>query len=85
MAIHYWRDKSQREVDFVVERQENMADTFEAKISPDAFDAKALRAFRKLHPNGNNYVVCPTVEDPYPIRRAGFDILVCSTQHLPEG
>ena len=84
-VIHYWRDKSQREVDFVVERRENRVDAFEAKISPDAFDAKALRAFRKLHPSGNNYVVCPSVEHPYPIRRAGFEILVCSTQHLPKG
>jgi predicted AAA+ superfamily ATPase len=34
-AIHYWRDKSQREIDVVVEHPDGRADAVEAKVSPD--------------------------------------------------
>ncbi len=81
-SIHHWRDKSQREIDFVVTRSEGQVDAIEAKISPDAFDARSLRAFRDRYAHGRNVVVCPAVESPYTIRKAGFEILVCGTQDL---
>ena len=81
-AIHYWRDKSQREIDFVVQQREGQIDAIEAKINPDAFDAAALTAFRHLYPNGRNFVVCPTVREPYILRKGGFPIKVCSTPDL---
>lgn len=81
-SIHYWRDKSQREVDFVIERMSGRADAIEAKLNPDAFDSAALKAFRSLHPNGKNFVVCPVVDEPFPIRKAGFVVEVCSPHHL---
>jgi hypothetical protein len=80
--IHYWRDKSQREIDFVVTRSEGQVDAIEAKISPDAFDAGALRVFREAHSLGRNTVVCPVVRTPYVIRKSGFKVLVCGTQDL---
>jgi hypothetical protein len=78
-AIHYWRDKSQREIDFVVEHSEGRADAMEAKVSPDAFDPDALKAFRALYPRGANYLVCPFVTEPYTLRKGGLVVTVCGT------
>ena len=81
-AIHYWRDKSQREIDFVIERARGVVDTVEAKINPDAFEDSSLRYFRELYPAGENFVVCPIVEKPYTIRQAKLQVHVCGIQHL---
>jgi len=80
--LHYWRDKSQHEIDFVVDRSQGRVDAVEAKINPEAFDAKSLRQFRELHPNGNNYVVCPFVDTLYAIRRNGLTIYVCRPDQI---
>ncbi len=56
--IHYWRDKQQHEVDFVLEvgRRRDLV-AIECKSSPQRFDPAALQAFRKKHPGSSNYVV----------------------------
>ena len=82
LAIHYWRDKSQREVDFVVERPGGRVDAIEAKINPDAFEIKGLTAFRALYPQGNNLLLCPFVKKPYVMRKGSFEIRVCNTSDL---
>ena len=82
-AIHYWRDKSGREIDFVLEFPGGRVDAVEAKINPDAFAADHLRFFRDLYPQGKNLLVCPFVAESYTIRRQGFDVEVCSTPHFP--
>ena len=84
-ALHYWRDKSQREIDFVVQRSGGNVDAIEAKISPNAFTTRLLRAFRQHHPRGANILVCPFVDTPYTIRQGGFELQVCSTAHLSAG
>jgi uncharacterized protein len=81
-ALHYWRDKSQREIDFVVQRPGGRVDAIEAKINPDAFAPRGLKAFRQRHPDGRNLLVCPFVDEPYTLRMGGFEIGVCSTPHL---
>jgi predicted AAA+ superfamily ATPase len=81
-SLHYWRDKSQREVDFVVKRPGGMIDAIEAKINPDAFDAEAMHIFRQLYPKGRNLLVCPLVKAPYLIHRKNLVISVCGTMHL---
>jgi predicted AAA+ superfamily ATPase len=68
-GVFYWRDKSGREVDFVV-RQGRQANALECKIRPDRFNPEALRVFRQAYPQGTNYLVCPGVSKPYR-RRAG--------------
>jgi predicted AAA+ superfamily ATPase len=80
-TIHYWRDKSRREVDFVVERSGGRVDAIEAKINPDAFDIDCLRAFRELYPCGDNLLVCPFVKEAYFMKKGPFDICVCSSPH----
>jgi predicted AAA+ superfamily ATPase len=82
-AIHYWRDKSGREIDFVLEFPGGRVDAVEAKINPDAFAADHLRFFRDRYPQGKNLLVCPFVAESYTIRRQGFDVEVCSTPHFP--
>ncbi len=70
--IHYWRDKSGREVDFVIEHNPNKIDIYEAKLTPDAFDASNLEKFRQLYPRGDNFVICPYISNPYRARKRGM-------------
>lgn len=63
-GLFYWRDKSDREVDFVV-RQGRDAHFVECKINPDKFDADGLAEFRRLYPRGRNYLACPGTGDAY--------------------
>ena len=74
--LFYWRDKSGRELDFVVRRGRDRLDAYECKINPDEFRAKALDAFRERYPEGRNFVVSPFVREPYRMRRGGRDITV---------
>lgn len=57
--IHFWRDKQQREVDFVVPRGREAVDAIECKWKPDAFETRGLAAFREQYPKGENFVVSP--------------------------
>ncbi len=81
-AIHYWRDKSKREIDFIVKGKNEAVDAIEAKINPDAFDAGALRVFREAYPKGENFLVCPYIDTPYSIRKSGHTIRVVNTKHF---
>lgn len=83
-SLHYWRDKSRREVDFVVERSGGEVDALEAKINPDAFSPRSLRVFREHYPEGRNLLVCPFVDSPYAIRSGGMEVTVCGTPHIAQ-
>jgi predicted AAA+ superfamily ATPase len=69
-GLHYWRDKSGREVDFVLRRGREV-DAVECKLNPDRFEPESLLVFRSQYPGGGgagggrNFVVCPGVEAPY--------------------
>ena len=80
--VFYWRDKLHREVDFVIRRARDRVDLVECKVNPDHVEATAIRAFRALHPEGNDYVVSPGVKQPYRIRRGGRVLTVCGTADL---
>lgn len=82
-CLHHWRDKKQHEIDFVVDRTRGRIDTVEAKINPDAFEPHSLKVFREAYPKGKNLLVCPFVKEPYKIRSGGFEVIICSTPHLP--
>jgi predicted AAA+ superfamily ATPase len=45
--IHFWRDKQQREVDFVVLCGRDAVDAIECKWRPEAFETRGLKAFRE--------------------------------------
>ena len=59
--IRYWRDKSGREVDFLLPSRRGHAIAIEAKWSADAFDPRGLRALRARHEHGSNLVVAHDV------------------------
>ena len=82
--IFYWRDKSGREVDFVVRREDGRVDAFECKINPSDVTRTAIDALRRRYPLGRNYVVAPSAGDPYPIRRGPREFTVCDPRDLPE-
>jgi len=67
--LHFWRDKSGREVDFIIRRGRNV-DAVECKINADRFDPNSLAVFRESYPQGLNYLVCPAVRSSY-TRRFG--------------
>jgi len=79
--LFYWRDKSGREVDFVV-RQGHQAHAIECKISPDRFSWEALRVFRQAYPAGRNYLVCPGVSQPYGRRAGNLMLRVVGCRHI---
>lgn len=58
-ALQFWRDKQQREVDFVVPKGRGAAHAIECKWSTSGFEVKGLAAFRALHPRGQNLLVVP--------------------------
>lgn len=81
--LYFWRDKSGREVDFIIKNPRNWVDAIECKINPDKFDPKDLLVFRSLYPEGKNFVLSPKVITPYQ-RRFG-KLLVQFSSFLKEG
>lgn len=72
--LHFWRDKQQREVDFVLPRGRDRVDAIECKWKADAFGTRNLAACRESYPNGRNFVVCPLSGPGYPRRMAGLPV-----------
>lgn len=80
--VHFWRDKRQREVDFVLPRGREGCDAIECKWAASAFDAGGLRAFRDRHPRGRNLVVTPQGGESYTRRVAGLEVTFASAGNL---
>jgi predicted AAA+ superfamily ATPase len=80
-GLHFWRDKSGRELDFVVSRGREV-DVIECKINPDRFDPTSLAVFREHYPRGRNYLVCPGIQTPYDRRFDQIVIHVIGTRNL---
>jgi predicted AAA+ superfamily ATPase len=79
----YWRDKSGREIDFVIPRDRDSADAIECKWNPDAFDPASLAAFRSIHPQGRNYLVCPGATPGHVRSSKGLKIHVVNPMDIP--
>lgn len=82
VPVRYWRDKTGREVDFVMERRRDEVDAIECKWNSTAFDPGALQVFRSYYPNGRNYLVVPSATPPYMRRFGQVEILVCEPMEL---
>jgi hypothetical protein len=76
VPVHYWRDRSQREIDFVLPRGRGACDAIECKWSAVAWEPRNLKVFRAAHPQGRNFVVSPYVSEPYELRSAGLEVRV---------
>lgn len=79
--VHYWRDATGREIDFVIPRGRDRVDAIECKWDPRDVDAASLKAFRSSYPQGKNYVMSPLTVPGYDKRISGLEIRVCN----PEG
>ncbi len=80
--IHYWRDKTKNEIDFVIKDQNGNIDTFECKINPAQYQTKSLKTFRHIYPRGRNYVISPMINEPYKKRINGHEVELISLTHL---
>jgi uncharacterized protein len=80
--LHFWRDKQQREVDFVIPRERDAVDVIECKWNLDALETRGLAAFRASYPKGRNYVVTPSAVEPFPRSTGTFTWAVIPIGHL---
>jgi predicted AAA+ superfamily ATPase len=74
--IHFWRDKQQREVDFVVPRGRDAVDAIECRWNPDSFETRGLGVFRRLCPKGRNYIVSPIAGPAYERTQDGLKVFI---------
>jgi len=65
-------------VDFVLPRGRNECDAVECKWDADESAPRGLRAFRKNHPRGRNYVVSPQVGPVYRREVEGLEVTFCN-------
>lgn len=76
--LHYWRDASGREIDFVIPHGRDRVDVIECKWDPASFDPGTLGLFRSYYPRGTNYLVSPLRTGGYAKRVAGLEVYACS-------
>jgi hypothetical protein len=81
-AIYYWRDKSGREIDFVIKEAGQRVHAIECKIHPDQFDPKSLDVFRDQYPDGENFVVSPFIKSSFKKSHKDLKITYCSVNEL---
>ncbi|NOX37781.1 MAG: ATP-binding protein [Calditrichaeota bacterium] len=72
--LFYWRDKSQREIDFVIRIDRDTVDAIETKLHPDAVNIANFQAFRAVYPKGQNFVISPVIPRSY--QRQFGDLLI---------
>jgi predicted AAA+ superfamily ATPase len=79
----YWRSKRGAEVDFVMpHRGEKGPTAIECKWKAASFDAAALAAFRRLYPEGENFIVATDIDTPYRRAYDGFEVEFVSLDQL---
>ncbi len=81
-AVRFWRDKQQREIDFVIPQARGAIDAIECKWNPSAFDARGLSAFREICPRGKNFVVSPLSGPSYERVQGRFKLRFVSPREL---
>jgi len=82
-TLHYWRDKQQREIDFVIPQPDGICHTIECKWNPAKYTTRNLKAFRANYPLGRNFVVSPNLSFSSQKRIIGFELAFCTTEELP--
>lgn len=80
--IHYWRDRTGREVDLVIPRGRDTVDAIECKWEASHFDSSALRVFRATHPKGRNFVIAPIAGPAYQKRFGELTVTVGAPEAL---
>ena len=84
-SVHYWRDKKGHEVDFVLPSRGNSVTAIECKYTsniPLEAISKNIEAFRRLHPQGDNFVVATDIEVPFNRRYKDITLSFVNSQEL---
>ncbi len=76
--IHYWRDASGRDIDFILARNREEIDVIGCKWDPAQFDPGAIKLFRSYYPRGNNYILSPLTVRGYSKKFFGLTVYVCN-------
>ena len=64
-SVFFWRDKSGREIDFVIKRAGREAMAIKCKIDPDRFKVDSIKTFRSHYKKGRNIVISPWIRKAY--------------------
>ncbi len=81
--LYYWRDKQQREIDFVLDLGGGQVAAIECKWSDPNRAQRSLDTFRRAYPNGPNLVVCGQgPNEPYRRKIGPHAARVCNIRHL---
>ena len=80
--IHYWRNKRELEVDFVLTRARNLPVAIECKWSASGFSPRALLAFRRQYPDGANFVVANDVDRAFTSNYNGIQVKFVNLETL---
>lgn len=81
--IHYWRNKRQQEIDFVIPRGRGEADAIECKWRSAGADYRNFAPFRAEHPKGRNILV--TSNQPFTVIRKveSLEVTLTNFSELP--
>ena len=83
-AVHFWRDKRQHEVDFVLPSGRAGCHAIECKWNFSGVETKNFLAFRGLHPQGKNIIVTPFQKEVLHRKAEGLEFRVTSLENLRE-
>lgn len=82
-TVRYWRNKRGAEIDFVLPRRgRGPPIAVECKWSAGSFEVSALRAFRRLYPQGESFVVAADVERSFERPYADLRVRFVSIEEL---
>jgi predicted AAA+ superfamily ATPase len=84
LGVHYWRDKAQHEVDFVLLPRGGDPIAVECKSSERFFDATSLAAFRRRYPRGASWLVIPEGDGTWTTSARGIDVEVIPLGELEQ-
>ena len=83
LKISYWRDKQHHEIDFIVQVSgQGIPITIECKWTSIKFDPKNLVIFRRLYPEGKNFVVANDIDHDYQRNYDGNKVMFVSLDSL---
>ncbi len=83
IGIHYWRDKSGHEIDFVVKKNRNKEPiAIECKWNHQKFEGVNLKSFRNRYPGGRNFVVAANVTESFEKRFGDLVVTFVSLKEL---
>lgn len=82
-TLRYWRSKQGAEVDFVVPLRGRAGPiAIECKWRSAWYEGRAIAAFRRVYPEGENFVVAADVEESYSRTYEGFQVDFVSLEDL---